>query len=94
MTFGKRFVLRANSLIRKYVFCRRGFVRVLFGIDVVALPTVQTYCEWATIMLRFVMKRYIRPGISILELGTGAHAILAIFAKKHFSDVSLSLIHI
>jgi HemK-related putative methylase len=89
MTFGKRFVLRANSLIRKYVFCRRGFVRVLFGIDVVALPTVQTYCEWATIMLRFVMKRYIRPGISILELGTGAHAILAIFAKKHFSDVSV-----
>lgn len=89
MTLTKRYLLVLNKIIRKNVFCRRGFVRVLFGVRVAAPHTVQSYCEWGSVMLRFVMTRYIRPGAKVLDVGTGAHAVLAIFAKKRFENVSV-----
>jgi methylase of polypeptide subunit release factors len=85
----KRLLMEANGLIRKIIFSRRIFIRMIFGVDVVTSPNVQSYCEWGTILIRIIMKQYIRPGIRLLEIGTGAHATLAIFAKKNFPDVSV-----
>jgi hypothetical protein len=65
-------LMKVNGLIRNCFFTRYRFIRWLFGVDVVASPTVQTYCEWPTILLRYTMAHYIWPGAKILDLGIGA----------------------
>ena len=85
----KRLLVKIHDVIRQKVFTRPGFIRLLFDVDVIAPASVQSYCNWGTIHQRFIMHRYIKHETRILEIGTGAHAILAIFAKKHFPDASI-----
>jgi len=86
---GKRLLLRINRVIRRCLFSRRSFIRAVFGARMVAPFAVQTYCEWPSILQRLVVKRYIHPGARILDMGAGAHALLAIFIKKRFPGASV-----
>ena len=79
----------ANLLVRKAIFSRRTFIRLVFGVKLVSPPSVQSYCEWGTLMFRFVMGKYIKPGDRVLEIGTGAHALLPIFLSKRMEEVSV-----
>jgi len=88
MRLVKRLLVRVNGVIRKRVFTQRSFIRLLFDVDVLASATDQ-FCNWGTIHQRLIMHRYIRHETRILEIGTGAHAIVAIFAKKHFPKASI-----
>src|SRR3954462_10789603 len=83
----KRVLMRGNALLRRSVFNRPVFVRSVFGVDVAPDPTAQSYCEWATIMARLVLPRYLRHGQRVLDMGTGAHAVVAILAKKLRGDI-------
>jgi methylase of polypeptide subunit release factors len=82
MTLKQRLLVRVNALIRAHVFCRRPFIRALFHVDVVAPPTVQSYCEWESLAIRALLRKYLRPEMRVLDVGTGAHALLAICVKK------------
>ena len=88
MKLMKRLLVRVNGVIRKRLFTQRSFIRLLFDLDVLASATGQL-CNWGTIHQRLIVHRYIRHETKILEIGTGAHAIVAIFVKKHFPDVSI-----
>jgi methylase of polypeptide subunit release factors len=83
----KLLLMRVNELVRKCLFCRQGFIRWVFGIRMVALPTVHSYCEWGTILQRLILARYVRQGDRVLDLGTGAHAIMAVFVAKRFPNI-------
>lgn len=89
MMIARIILIKLNGLFRTYLFSKRRFIRFLFDVDVVVPSNIQSYCEWGTILQRFIMHRYIRPGARILEIGTGAHAILAIFAKKCYPEASV-----
>ena len=89
MNLAKRFLMKMNGLIRTHLFSQRRFIAFVFNVNAVVSPSVQSYCEWGTILQRVIMKRYIWPGVRILDIGTGAHAMLAIFAKKRFPEVSI-----
>jgi hypothetical protein len=85
----KRILMRTNALIRRACFSRRALVRALFRVELVAGREVQSYCEWATILFRWIVPRYLAPGRRVLDLGTGAHAVVAIFAKKKCPGASV-----
>jgi methylase of polypeptide subunit release factors len=89
MKFIKTFMIRINDLVRRYIFSRPKFIRLVFSTEVVACQEVQRYCSWGTVAFRFVLKRHIQRGYRILEIGTGAHAVLAVFVKKCFPDMSV-----
>ena len=72
MRYHKRLLMHANALVRKYVFCSRRFAAWVFGVRVVVPPTVQSYCEWPTILLRAVAGRYVTSDSRVLEVGCGA----------------------
>jgi methylase of polypeptide subunit release factors len=85
----KRSLRFANRLVRTHLFCRKKFIHWVFGIRVVAPSTVHSYCEWGTILQRLILRKYIRRGDCILDLGTGAHALIAVFAAKRFPGVKV-----
>ena len=76
--------MAVNKLVRELIFSRRLFIRMVFGVKVIAPPSAQSYCEWGSIMLRRRLKRYVAPEARVLEVGAGAHALLAIFVSKRF----------
>lgn len=84
MNRAKRFLMGVNSLIRQRLFGSKRMVWWLFGVEVVGSPDMQSYFEWCTILQRIIMRRYVWPGAKVLDLGTGAHAILAVFSRKMF----------
>lgn len=86
----KRLLMRANHLVRLTVFRRRAFIRAVFGVEPVAAAEVQSYCEWATVLMRLVLRRYLQPRQALLDLGTGAHAVLAIYAKKYCPSAAVT----
>ncbi len=85
----KRCLMQVNSVIRRRAFSSPRLARWLFGVDVLAPPEMQSYCEWGTILQRIIMPRYVRQGARILDLGTGAHGMLAIYSKQTFPDVAV-----
>ena len=85
----KLLLMRANHLVRVTLFRRRAFVRLLFGVEVIADSSLQTYCEWATILLRLRLHRHLEPGYRVLDLGTGAQALVAILAKRICPEASV-----
>ena len=86
MRWTKQVLMRANALVRKSAFSNRTFIRLLFGVEPLASATVQSYCEWSTILQRFILGRHMPRGARVLDLGAGAHAMLAIHVKKRFPD--------
>lgn len=90
MRFRNRLLMRMNALIRTHVFSRPRFVRWMFGIGVSAPPDLQSYCEWPTIFLRLLVGRYMRADSNVLDLGTGAHAILAIHIQQQWPHAQVT----
>jgi methylase of polypeptide subunit release factors len=84
LRFNRRILMRGNALIRKCVFCSPRFAGRFFGIRFSASPGLQSYCEWPTILQRMVIGKYMRADSNVLELGTGAHAILAIYIQRRW----------
>ena len=78
-----------NRFIRRNLFNHLVFIRLVFNVNVIAQPSLQSFCEWPTILLRFILERYITPDCKILDVGTGAHALISIFAKKRFPDIKI-----
>lgn len=89
MRFHKRILMRTNALLRKHVFCNTGFARLVFGARVTSPPDLHSYCEWPTILLRTVVGRYMSAASRVLELGTGAHAVLAVFIKRRWPNADV-----
>jgi methylase of polypeptide subunit release factors len=90
MKASKRVLMRGNAMIRRSLFNRPAFVRRMFGVDVAPDPTAQSYCEWNTILFRMILPRYLRPRMRVLDMGTGAHGLLAIAAKKMRDDIEVT----
>ena len=88
MTPQRRLLMWANRATRRLVFTRRAAVRVVFGVETVA-PLRHSYFEWGTVLQRKLVRRYVRPGHRVLDLGTGPHALVAIYVKKHVAGVSV-----
>lgn len=89
MKLAKRLLMRANGAVRRHVFGRPAFIRTVFGVEVVAPVEVQTYCEWPSVLLRLVVGRYVGPGDRVLDVGTGAHALLAIHLKRRLPGAAV-----
>ena len=78
-----------NRFIRKNLFNRRVFIRLVFNVNVITEPSRQSYCEWQSILLRLILKRYITPDCKVFDVGTGAHALISIYSKKQFQDIKI-----
>ncbi|MBM2817289.1 MAG: methylase [Ignavibacteria bacterium] len=89
MTITKRYLMKLNNLIRNLLFSRKWFINFIFNVKVTAPPEIQSYCEWGTIFQKILLKKYNKSSSKILEVGTGAHALLAIYAKKHAKDITV-----
>lgn len=79
----------ANAAIRKHIFSRPQLAQRVFGVRVTVPPTVQSYWEWPTLWQRVVVGRYLRDDSRVLEVGTGAHAILAIYIKRKWPNAEV-----
>jgi len=56
--------------------------RLLFGLDLPSLPKSCHYFDATTLALSGVAKRRLRPGLRVLDMGTGSAAVLGLFASK------------
>jgi release factor glutamine methyltransferase len=89
MTIKKRLLMKLNGFIRSHLFSRRWFIKLIFNVVVTTSPEIQSYCEWGTIFQKTLLKKYLKSGFKILDVGTGAHALLAIYAKKYTKDITV-----
>jgi methylase of polypeptide subunit release factors len=89
MRLSKQILMRLNHLVRKGLFSRKCFIRAVFGVKVVAEPSVQGYCEWCTLLSHALLRKYLGPSAQVLDVGAGAHALLAICAKKRCPSISV-----
>jgi putative colanic acid biosynthesis glycosyltransferase WcaI len=89
MPWHKRLLMRVNAWIRKHVFSKPRFARWIFGVRVTAPPALQSYWEWPTLWQRIIVGRYLRDDSRVLEVGTGAHAILATYIKRNWPDADV-----
>lgn len=85
----KIMLMSMNLFLRRHMFNSPSIVKLIFKVRLNDSPDGQSYCEWGTIFQRFFLPRYVVGNCKILEIGTGAHAILPIFLKKRFPDVSV-----
>jgi methylase of polypeptide subunit release factors len=58
--------------------------RVLFGCWPSALCRGQLW-DWTSLQLKVAMRQHGRPGMSLLDMGTGPAGVLAIYAKKRLN---------
>ena len=65
-----------NKSIRKCSL----LTRILFGVNVVNRDRI--HWDFTTLLFKRVLKRQIKPGYKVLEIGTGPHAILSIYSAK------------
>ncbi|MGI6198842.1 MAG: methyltransferase, partial [Candidatus Cloacimonadaceae bacterium] len=68
----------------KYVTQLRSnpaLVRHLFGFTP-PKPLWGQYWDWTTIALRDALRRYLKPDLSLLDMGCGPYAVLSRFAKE------------
>jgi methylase of polypeptide subunit release factors len=84
-----RVLMRLNAVIRKHVFARRAVASALFRIQLPAPPHLQSYFEWPTIVQRAILSRYICAGRRVLEVGCGAHGVLAATIKRRWPTASV-----
>jgi colanic acid biosynthesis glycosyl transferase WcaI len=87
--YHKRRLMRVNAWIRKHVFSKPRLARWIFGVRVTAPPALQSYWEWPTLWQRIIVGQYLRNDSRVLEVGTGAHAILATYIKRNWPDADV-----
>lgn len=85
----KRLFMHVNASLRKHVFSGSRFARWLFDVCVAGPATLQSYWEWPTLWQRLILGRYVRESSRVLEVGTGAHAILAIYIKRKWPGATV-----
>ncbi len=70
-------IVRRNRLL-PYVF---------FGVRPVA--DADAYWDWTTIILKRALRRHMGSAIDLLDVGTGAAGVLAIYGKKRFPNAEV-----
>lgn len=69
----------------------RELFRAVFGFDPPEASRGQ-YWDWTTLALRGSMIRHCRVGMEVLDMGCGAYAVLARFARARFACKSITAV--
>ncbi len=79
------------SKMARQLRSNRGLFRLLFGFEPPEASRGQ-YWDWTTLALRGSMIRHCREGMEVLDMGCGAYAVLARFARSRFSCKSITAV--
>jgi methylase of polypeptide subunit release factors len=86
----KHFFMSMNARVRRRIFARPSFIRRYFRVEVMAPSELQSFCEWSSILQHRIAPKYLSSTGSVLDMGTGAHALLAIDLKKRFPQARVA----
>ena len=74
--FKKRIIYLLNTYVRTNAF----LTRILFGVKI--LGNERIHWDFTTLVLKKCLKNFAKPGMKILEIGTGPFSILSIYISK------------
>jgi len=78
--------MAANRAARRFLYRSPACARVLFGAWFEPCDGV-SFFELGTVAMRRALSRDLRPGMRVLEVGTGPYAVLALWAvRRHGVD--------
>ena len=78
------------SRIAGWLRSNRAFFKLLFGFD--PLPSSRPfgqYWDWTTLALKRVLDQQFRPGMILLDMGTGPTGVLAIYAARRLRPAAV-----
>jgi methylase of polypeptide subunit release factors len=73
--------IRANHCLRRYVYRSPLITRLLYRCSLSSRTTL-SYWELGTLAMRHALKRNLKDGMRVLEVGTGPYGVLALWAAS------------
>jgi len=84
-------IYHCYSRMAKLLRSNRGLFRGIFGFEPPEASRGQ-YWDWTTLALRGSMIRFCQDGMEVLDMGCGAYAVLARFARARFACKSITAV--
>lgn len=76
-----RAFLRANAVLRRSVYSSRRSTRVALGLDLLPCASI-SYFELGSVAMIAALRRELRPGMRVVDVGTGPYAVVALWAAR------------
>jgi release factor glutamine methyltransferase len=70
-------------VLNNYIRTNSSLTRLIFGVKVKKKERI--HWDFTTILLKKCLRLYVKPGMKILEIGTGPFALLSIFLSKKYN---------